>query len=33
MEIKVSGTNVPRPIVSFGHLYLDEKLKKQIVKQ
>ena len=33
MEIKVSGSNVPRPIVSFGHLPLEEKLKKQIVKQ
>lgn len=33
MEIKVSGAECPRPIVSFAHLQLEEQLKKQIVKQ
>lgn len=32
MEIKVAGSEVPRPIVSFGHLPFDETLKRLIVK-
>jgi len=31
--IKVRGPNPPRPIVSFGHLNLDGKIIKKIVKQ
>eukprot|EP01017_Pseudomicrothorax_dubius_P043240 TRINITY_DN7167_c0_g1_i4.p1 TRINITY_DN7167_c0_g1~~TRINITY_DN7167_c0_g1_i4.p1 ORF type:complete len:567 (+),score=158.73 TRINITY_DN7167_c0_g1_i4:289-1989(+) len=33
MEIKVSGRDVPRPIVSFAHLGLDETLVDKIIKQ
>lgn len=33
MEIKVSGANVPRPIVSFGHLQFEHRLTRQIAKQ
>jgi hypothetical protein len=33
MEIKVSGDDVPRPIVSFGHLSLDGKIRQIILKE
>lgn len=33
MQIRVKGQNVPRPIISFAHLNLDESLIEKIVKQ
>jgi hypothetical protein len=33
MEIKVNGIDIPNPIVSFGHLELDHKMKKVILKE
>lgn len=33
MEIKVTGADVPKPIVSFGHLQLEDILARQIAKQ
>ena len=33
MEIRVSGTDIPKPIVSFAHLPFDEQMMDKIIKQ
>ena len=33
MEMKVSGSNLPRPVVAFGHIPLDDHLKQLMVRR